>query len=81
MFHGNSSELGMKNDDKSKSSKSKKVQFNNTVVAFINDGIDFWNYKCKTEPLHTKKQSKKYRESPRTLDVKHIKNKRKGKKK
>lgn len=79
MFRGFSSELGKKNNDQSKPLKPKKVQFKNTVVAFINDGIDFWNYKCKTEPLQTKKHSKKYRESPR--DFRHIKNKGKGKKK
>jgi hypothetical protein len=88
MFRVDGSEMGRKNDDQSKASSSKKVHFKNTVVAFISDGIDFWKYKCRTEPLHTKsKQSKNNRETfnvnfdnPHS-DNKHIKNKRKRKKK
>lgn len=82
MFCGDSSKLGKE----LKSSSLKKVHFKNTVVAFIIDGIDFWKYKCKTEPLHTKEQSKKYCEKfnknfDNSREDKHIKNKRKRKKK
>lgn len=86
MLRGDSNKLVGKNDQL-KTSSPKKVHFKNTVVAFIIDGSDFWKYKCRTEPLHTKKKSKKYHEtlnenfdSPHK-DNKHIKNKRKRKKK
>lgn len=86
MLRVDSKKLG-RNDDQLKGSSPKKVHFKKTVVAFINDGKDFWKYKCRTEPLHTKKQSKKYHETSNEnfdsphKDNKHIKNKRKRKKK
>ena len=83
---GDSSKLENQNDEQSKVSNPKKVHFKNTVVAFINDGIDFWKFTCKTEPLHTNKKSKKNFEKlnenfDSTRKDKHVKNKRKRKKK
>lgn len=60
----------------SRESISKKVHFKNTVVAFINDGIDFWKFKCRTEPLHVKKRTRKYHESY-SESAKSVKGKRK----
>ena len=76
----NGSKFGGKNNEQS---SSKKVQFKNTVIAFINDEIDFWNYKCRTEPLHTNKQSKKYHEKSNGDSCKdnHIKNNKRRRKK
>lgn len=72
-----------KERNEKQSIEPKKVQFKNTVIAFINDGIDFWKYRCQTEPLRMREKTKKYNEnfSNTSFEDKHgVKNKRKEKK-